>query len=491
MKFIVKKQYFYIYLAIVVLFTAFYITLFAINRMQLLNKTLGNEREKIVNEIKIVESLAYSSNIYQLRYFVNCVTLIEYLYNKNTKDVESILAKNTIYDFIAITDLDGNYKFKSKDDFKFQFNVKEVFDKDAISTIIAFDRETETTYKVFTYAIKKNNKIDSYIVAYLSVDFLSNFNNIYLVSKDGYLLNKAYINDIDMNYKNLSFLYPDEWDMIVKDLDGQFVSHNGIFTFSHLKRIHNIGDIKVKQNPYYIISIISINPNDSPYFINSISSFFKYINFKINITYWIIGYIWIFGTSIILLVVIINIIKNSKIESLDGMTDAFNRRSGYAKLTKLISEFSETGIKHYINNIKRFIYFRKPINSIHFCMVDIDGLKQVNDTLGHKYGDELIVNTIDCIKKDLHRSEILIRMGGDEFLIVFLNRDFNDIDKYWKDVLQRFNDKNNSGNFKYIIKASHGVTEYKIGMDIESCIIQADELMYKEKRRHKVNLFFD
>lgn len=494
MKFIVKKQYLYIYISLITIFTIFYLVLFCINRMQYLNKSLDDNREKLVNMLNVAEGLTYLANEHQLSHFIDYASLLEHFYKNDKSNLKFMLDKNTIYDFIAITDLEGNYKFKSNQDFKFKFNIKDIFDKDSTAIIVAFDKESRITYKIFTYPIMRNDKIDSYVVAYLKVDFLSDFDDVYLVSQNGYLLNESSINDIGMDYKNISFLYPDEWESIIHDENGQFISKNGIFTYLHLNlnKMDNIKDIKVKQNLYYLISIIPINPDDNPYFIRSISSFVKYVNFKINITYWIIGYIWVFCTSIIVLMMIINRIKNSQLASLDDMTGAYNRRSGYARINKLIKEFSDTKIKRYFTHIiARFLYFRKPIDSIHLCMVDIDGLKQVNDNLGHKYGDELIVTIVDCIKRDLRKSEILIRMGGDEFLIIFLNRSFSDIDNYWRDILQRFYDKNNSGNFKYTIKASHGVAEYKLGMDIENCIVQADELMYKEKRRHKVNLFFN
>lgn len=492
MKFGVKKQYFYIYIIVISLFSSFYLALFVINRMQYLNNYLERELNKYINVLEVASTLSRSLNKYQLSYFKDYATLLGDFYINNNNALDSTINDFDTYSFVAILDSSGKYEYKSNKDFNLQIDVKDILYKDSIGSLVVFDSIKQKTYIAFTYPIKDNNKVVAYVLAYLKLNILYGFNDIYLVSKNGYLLNSPKINDIDITYDNISFSYPEEWEMIMLNKDGQFVSPNGVFTYKTLDNIDSINNIKVIQNHYYLVSVIPINPNDSPYFINSISSFMKYINFRENIMYWFISYIWIFCTSIIVLMIIINKIKNSELANLDYMTGVFNRRSGYEKINKLIKEFSDSRHRiHFTYEISRLFYFRKPINSIHFCMVDIDGLKQINDKLGHKYGDELIVITVDCLKKDLHKGEILVRMGGDEFLIIFVNRNFQDINDYWNNVSQMFTEKNNSNNFKYSIKASHGVVEYIPNMDIESCIVLADEIMYKEKRRHKVNLFFN
>ena len=84
-----------------------------------------------------------------------------------------------------------------------------------------------------------------------------------------------------------------------------------------------------------------------------------------------------------------------------------------------------------------------------------------------------------------------MRIGGDEFLIVFVNHKLSDIENIWDKIKGNFERKNKSGKYRYEIRVSKGIIEYKKGMNIESCIIEADKLMYQEKKGHKVSLFFD
>lgn len=492
MKFVIKKKYILIYIVIIFLLTAFFLTLFVINRISHLNNILDDENMKISNTLDTIVNLDSFITQKQLAYFIDSAILFEYFYKTDKKTLQQMLDNNQVYDFIKIQDIDGKHAFKNKNSWILSLNQGELLHNDSISMIIAFDEIAKKTFRIFAYPIKEENKTIAFIIAYLDINFLYDFYNIHLISKDGYLLNEFFANFDNAIYKNLSLLYPDEWQTMLSNNSGQIISYNGIFTYRLLEnKIYTIQGFAIKQNPYFLVSIKPLNANDSPYFLN-VHSFFKFIDFRYNIIYWIIGYIWIIGTSIITLYIVLNIIKNSNLASLDDLTGLFNRRSGFAKINKLINELSYSGLKQYVMNILiRFIYFRKITQSLHFCVIDIDGLKQVNDSLGHKYGDELIVTIAHYLKKSLNRGEFIIRMGGDEFVIVFINRDSADIEKYWNNLLNEFTEKNNTHAYKFNLKVSHGVVEYIRGNDILRCLIQADELMYKEKRLHKVNLFFN
>ncbi|NLY85451.1 MAG: GGDEF domain-containing protein [Tissierellia bacterium] len=95
-------------------------------------------------------------------------------------------------------------------------------------------------------------------------------------------------------------------------------------------------------------------------------------------------------------------IMSSYIDELvyDGLTKVYNRRSGIPKLSRMIS--SHDGYKVFS-----------------LCYIDINGLKKVNDELGHKYGDDLILTVVKVVKRNIREDDFVIRLGGDEFLIVF------------------------------------------------------------------------
>lgn len=63
--------------------------------------------------------------------------------------------------------------------------------------------------------------------------------------------------------------------------------------------------------------------------------------------------------------------------------------------------------------------------NICLIIIDIDNFKQVNDTHGHIFGDNVIVAVADCLKENVRHSDLIIRFGGDEFLVVMQNIEFD------------------------------------------------------------------
>ena len=155
----------------------------------------------------------------------------------------------------------------------------------------------------------------------------------------------------------------------------------------------------------------------------------------------------------------------------DDLTKVYNRGAGLAKLTKMIQ------------NDGRYL-------RLSLCFIDINGLKQVNDILGHKVGDELIVSAIQPIQASIRDHDYIIRMGGDEFLIVLVNTRMEAAEKIWMRILGMYRSINKNENKPYVISVSHGIVEYYDHKDIsvDALIKEADERMYEEKRNMKETL---
>ena len=70
--------------------------------------------------------------------------------------------------------------------------------------------------------------------------------------------------------------------------------------------------------------------------------------------------------------------------------------------------------------------------------IDINGLKEVNDYLGHEAGDELILSIVDIIKANIRDTDFVARLGGDEFLIIFNNTDEIGAENVWMRIHQGY-----------------------------------------------------
>lgn len=117
---------------------------------------------------------------------------------------------------------------------------------------------------------------------------------------------------------------------------------------------------------------------------------------------------------------------------------------------------------------------------------DLDGLKYINDTLGHQTGSELIIKFAKLLKTNFRRNETIARIGGDEFVVLSKQNEIDTAIQRFADAIEATNSKSNKS---YTISYSQGkitgkAKDYK---SIGDLLQQADALMYKNKRKKKNN----
>lgn len=122
--------------------------------------------------------------------------------------------------------------------------------------------------------------------------------------------------------------------------------------------------------------------------------------------------------------------------------------------------------------------------------VDLDNFKTVNDTLGHDYGDELLIQTAKRLNYFIKNNDLLARAGGDEFLFFKTNISAQEEAlTFAKNILEKFKEPINiNGTFIYI-SMSIGVSLYPLnGIQYNTLIKNADIAMYRSKDTGKNRL---
>jgi len=113
-------------------------------------------------------------------------------------------------------------------------------------------------------------------------------------------------------------------------------------------------------------------------------------------------------------------------------------------------------------------------------MLDLNGLKRVNDTYGHDAGDELIKAATECLTRVFKDNDSIYRIGGDEFCVI----DYGTIEEAEKSIVELKKVTTGwKGNKIDGFTFSVGVSVKEDGEDISSIIKKADQNMYDSKRR--------
>ncbi|MDZ4727988.1 MAG: sensor domain-containing diguanylate cyclase [Leptospira sp.] len=155
----------------------------------------------------------------------------------------------------------------------------------------------------------------------------------------------------------------------------------------------------------------------------------------------------------------------------DALTGIYNRSAFYDHLRRGLSRIQTEKL------------------TLSLAIIDLDGLKSVNDTYGHRAGDFFISRFASRFGKYIHDQDIFARLGGDEFALITISSDsFEAITNFILDALRLTEGKINFETTELFLKASIGISFFPIdGIDPESLVAIADSRMYENKRENKKN----
>lgn len=119
--------------------------------------------------------------------------------------------------------------------------------------------------------------------------------------------------------------------------------------------------------------------------------------------------------------------------------------------------------------------------------LDMDGLKAVNDTLGHSTGDQALQEIAVVLKETFRDEDILARLGGDEFVILAMIAARDSADILIDHLQQTFQKHNQEESRRYTLSLSIGVAHYdpENPCSVTDLISRADHLMYQQKQAKK------
>ena len=159
--------------------------------------------------------------------------------------------------------------------------------------------------------------------------------------------------------------------------------------------------------------------------------------------------------------------------------EILNNLSLYDELTKIYNRrgFIEKSMELLKNNIGSEV-------KVVFC--DLDHLKEINDTFGHNEGDYAISNAAKLIVESLPKNAIVSRVGGDEFVSIFVVNSKNalNVQTSIKNTFKKFND---GCDKPYYIETSIGSYDFISNEDIKIAAIinEADKYLYESKKHRK------
>jgi len=304
--------------------------------------------------------------------------------------------------------------------------------------------------------LKKDKTLRKHLENSLEVLRSNTFKYIFVLYRDNhknyrFLLDgskeKAFFNQrLNVDKKLWDQVYSTQKPLIVnqKKLDGLWITYLYPFVINNTTKAIIAIDFskELPQNIYYAIS--------------PLNNIFVYIFIAISFL------------IVILLYQTFLSIKNKKESITDPLTQVYNR------------------------NYMRDLLKKININEYQVMMCDIDHFKQINDNYGHKAGDAVLVKTAKILNTQIRADDILIRFGGEEFLL-FIKRKKEEPDMAYH-IAQRIRKKIEDTHFLYEDKEIRLTLSIGISSQpehfktISEAIKYADEMLYIAKRegRNKV-----
>lgn len=153
----------------------------------------------------------------------------------------------------------------------------------------------------------------------------------------------------------------------------------------------------------------------------------------------------------------------------DELTGLYNRRGFFAMFERQVK------------------IIRRQKERTFLLYADLDNFKEINDTFGHQEGDAALIVAADILKSTYRESDIIARIGGDEFVVFPVGNDETNVNLIVARLQKNINAFNAKTDRGYTLSMSVGVAPYdpEYFHTIDGLLAEADKLMYTQKRQKR------
>lgn len=153
----------------------------------------------------------------------------------------------------------------------------------------------------------------------------------------------------------------------------------------------------------------------------------------------------------------------------DGLTGLYNASAGREKMDAFLASADAKKGSHI------------------FAVMDLDNFKQINDTFGHPYGDQVLMEMAEMLARKFRHDDITARLGGDEFAVLLLNTTgFDRVEHLFKELVEECSKTYEKDGQRVSVSASFGLAAApEHGMSFKELAGKADQMLYEVKRDSK------
>lgn len=278
--------------------------------------------------------------------------------------------------------------------------------------------------------------------------------------------------------RNFALEYPQEWETILANTTGQINTQNGLFTFTKIYPLQESFRSSSGSSEAYAPSVKELDPSQYFWVLSSyipphvIKRYMRNLEFNLFLLGAGMFIIIALGAWFLALAITKRRIYQSQLIDMalyDSLTGLPNRKLFFDRL--------ETAIEH----TKR--YERK----LGLLFIDLDGFKDVNDTMGHEVGDELLIRVGEIMRAAMRKSDTVARLGGDEFAIILSEINSPDgVTRAGQKIVEALSGSIRLSSARVTIGASiGGAICPDTSTDADALVKYADQAMYESKSKGK------